>query len=231
RHPRAGAHFRRRFPAQPARPDRRPDGVRGAFPPELILIPLDRPLILASASPRRAELLSRLGLTFARHPTNLPEEIRPEERPEQFVLRMAVEKATAGSRQAPPRSLVLGCDTVVVSGTRILGKPRSRSDGRDMLLALAGRAHLVLSGLALLLLPENQWATGVSETRVRFHSIQAAAVESYLETGEYRDKAGAYALQGAAALFVDRIEGSATNVIGLPLDLLPRLLSQLGLWF
>ena len=100
-----------------------------------------------------------------------------------------------------------------------------------MLLALAGRTHLVLSGLALLLLPENQWASGVSETRVRFHSIPAAAVESYLETGEYEDKAGAYALQGAAALFVERIEGSATNVIGLPLDLLPRLLGQLGLWF
>jgi septum formation protein len=195
------------------------------------MLPLDRPLVLASASPRRAELLARLGVTFSRHPTHLPEEIRPDERPEHFVHRMALEKAAAGARLAPTRCVVLGCDTVVVSGSRILGKPKSRAEGREMLLALAGRSHLVLSGLALLLLPENQWASGVSETRVHFHSIPAAAVESYLETGEYEDKAGAYALQGAAALFVDRIEGSATNVIGLPLDLLPRLLGQLGLWF
>ena len=195
------------------------------------MLPLDRPLVLASASPRRAELLRKLGVDFVQRPTELPEEIRPDERPEQFVLRMATEKARAGGVAAPARCLVLGCDTVVVSGSRILGKPRDRSEARGMLLSLAGRSHLVLSGLALLLLPENQWAQGVSETRVTFHSLPAAAVESYLDTGEYRDKAGAYALQGGAALFVDRIEGSATNVIGLPLDLLPRLLQQLGLWF
>jgi nucleoside triphosphate pyrophosphatase len=192
---------------------------------------LDRPLFLASASPRRAELLQKLGVPFIQLATNLPEEIHPDERPEQFVLRMAVEKATAGAASAPPRSLVLGCDTVVVSGSRILGKPKDRAEGRAMLHSLAGRSHLVLSGLALLLLPENHWASGVSETQVRFHSLPSAAVESYLNTGEYQDKAGAYALQGAAALFVDRIEGSATNVIGLPLDLFPHLLRQLGLWF
>ncbi|MCI0409000.1 MAG: Maf family protein [Acidobacteria bacterium] len=195
------------------------------------MLPLDRPLLLASGSHRRADLLQKLGVHFTQQATNLPEEIRSDERPEQFVLRMALEKAQAGAVTAPPRSLVLGCDTVVVSGSRILGKPRDRAEGREMLHSLAGRSHLVLSGLALLLLPENYWASGVSETRVRFHPLPAAAVESYLDTGEYRDKAGAYALQGAAALFVDRIEGSATNVIGLPLDLFPRLLHQLGLWF
>src|SRR5262245_22850742 len=181
------------------------------------MLPLDRPLLLASASPRRAELLKRLGVPFTQQPTNLPEAIRSDERPEQFVLRMALEKARAGAATAPPRSLILGCDTVVVSGSRILGKPRNRAEGREMLHSLAGRSHLVLSGLALLLLPENHLASGVSETRVRFHSLPSAAVESYLDTDEYCDKAGAYALQGAAALFVDRIEGSATNVIGLPL--------------
>ena len=195
------------------------------------MLPLDRPLWLASASSRRADLLRRLGVDFTQRPTSLPEDPLPAERPEQFVLRMALEKAKAGALIAPERSMVLGCDTVVVSGSRILGKPRDRSEGREMLLSLAGRSHLVLSGLALLLLPEQEWASGVSETRVHFHPLPAAAVESYLDTGEYRDKAGAYALQGAAALFVDRIEGSATNVIGLPLDLFPRLLRQLGLWF
>jgi septum formation protein len=198
---------------------------------KLHMLPLDRPLILASASPRRAHLLRTLGVPFSQSPTNVPEDIRPGEKPEQFVLRLAMEKARAGAMAAPSRSLILGCDTIVVSGTRVLGKPRDQEEGREMLLSLAGRSHLVISGLAFLLLPETQWSAGVSETRVTFHSLPTAAIQRYLETGEYRDKAGAYALQGAAALFVDRIEGSATNVIGLPLDLMPRLLRQLGLWF
>lgn len=100
-----------------------------------------------------------------------------------------------------------------------------------MLRSLAGRSHLVLSGLALLLLPEERWTVGVSQTKVLFNPIPAAALEAYLKTGEYKDKAGAYALQGAAALFVRGIEGSATNVIGLPLELLPSLLQELGLWY
>ena len=195
------------------------------------MLPLDRPLFLASASSRRADLLRRLGLEFQQHPPGIVEEIQGEEKPEELVQRLAVEKAQAGSRHAPERCLIVGCDTVVVSGTRVLGKPRSRSEGREMLLSLAGRSHLVLSGLALFLRPEGQWAMGVSETKVTFHLLPAEAVERYLDTGEYRDKAGAYALQGAASLFVDRIEGSATNVIGMPVDLFPRLLTQLGLWF
>jgi septum formation protein len=195
------------------------------------MLPLDRPLFLSSASSRRADLLRRLGVEFQQRPPGVSEEIQREERPEELVQRLAMEKAQAGAPHAPERSLIVGCDTVVVSGSRILGKPRSRSEGREMLHSLAGRSHLVLSGLALLLRPEGQWAMGVSETRVTFHFLPAAAVERYLDTEEYRDKAGAYALQGAASLFVDRIEGSATNVIGLPVDLFPHLLRQLGLWF
>ncbi len=195
------------------------------------MLPLDRPLFLSSASSRRADLLRRLGVEFQQRPPGVSEEIQREELPEELVKRLAMEKAQAGAPHAPERCLIVGCDTVVVSGSRILGKPRSRSEGREMLLSLAGRSHLVLSGLALLLRPEGQWAMGVSETRVTFHFLPAAAVERYLDTEEYRDKAGAYALQGAASLFVDRIEGSATNVIGLPVDLFPHLLRQLGLWF
>ena len=195
------------------------------------MIPLDRPLVLASGSPRRCDLLRGIGLPFVQRPAAIEERVSPGESPEDFVLRMATTKAREGSLGAPSRSLILGCDTVVVAGSRILGKPRDRAEGRRMLQALMGRSHLVLSGLALYLLPEQHWATGVSETRVVFQSIPAAALEAYLETGEFLDKAGAYALQGAAALFVERIEGSATNVIGLPLDLFPRLLGELGLWF
>jgi len=195
------------------------------------VIPLDRPLILASSSPRRCDLLRAVGLRFTQRPSTIEERILPGESPESFVLRMAHEKADRARREGPDRCLVLGCDTVVVAGDRILGKPQDRAEGRRMLRSLMGRTHLVLSGVAMLLLPEEQWAVGVSQTRVTFHPIPSAALEAYLDTGEYRDKAGAYALQGAAAFFVERIEGSATNVIGLPLDLLPRLLQDLGLWF
>ena len=100
-----------------------------------------------------------------------------------------------------------------------------------MLKSLAGRSHVVLSGLALMLIPEGHCVVGISETKVSFMPIPAAALESYLDTGEYADKAGAYAIQGAAALFVERVEGSVTNVIGLPLDLFPRLFENLGFWY
>jgi len=195
------------------------------------MIPLDRPLILASASPRRSDLLRAVGLTFSVRPAHVEETPLAGEAPEAFVVRMAREKAGRGRHDVPGRCLVLGCDTVVVLGSRILGKPRDRDEGRSMLRSLAGRTHLVLSGVALLLLPEERWAVGVSQTKVSFGSIPATALESYLDSGEYQDKAGAYALQGAAALFVERIHGSATNVIGLPLDLLPHLLREFGLWF
>ncbi|HMC83606.1 MAG TPA: Maf family protein [Candidatus Polarisedimenticolia bacterium] len=195
------------------------------------MIPLDRPLILASASPRRSDLLRAVGLTFSVRPSHVEEQPRAGEEPEVFVVRMAREKAGRGRLEAPERCLILGCDTVVVLGSRILGKPRDRADGRSMLRSLAGRTHLVLSGVAVLLLPEERWAVGVSQTKVSFAPIPATALESYLDSGEYLDKAGAYALQGAAALFVERIHGSATNVIGLPLDLLPHLLREFGLWF
>ena len=208
-------------------------GAPGPLPEKVIpaMLPLDRPLVLASASPRRRDLLRSLGLSFVQLPSQIEERMLPREPPEQFVLRMATEKARHGREGAPSPSLILGCDTVVVIGSRVLGKPRDRSEGRRMLQSLMGKTHLVLSGLALHLLPEEQWASGVSETRVAFHPIPSAALEAYLDTGEYADKAGAYALQGAASMFVDRIEGSATNVIGLPVELLPPLLRQLGLWF
>lgn len=195
------------------------------------MIPLDRPLVLASASPRRSDLLRSVGLPFTQRPAEIVERILPGESPEAFVLRMAHEKADWTGRKIHDRALVLGCDTIVVLGSKILGKPLDRAEGRRMLQTLAGKSHLVLSGVALLLLPEMRWAVGVSQTRVTFHEIPSAALESYLDTGEFLDKAGAYALQGAASLFVERIEGSATNVIGLPLDLLPRLLRELGLWY
>ena len=195
------------------------------------MIPLDRPLVLASSSPRRCDLLRAVGIRFNQRPSDVEERLLPGESPEAFVLRMAHEKADGARRGGPDRCLVLGCDTVVVVGDQVLGKPRDREEGRRMLRSLMGRTHLVLSGVAMLVLPEEQWAVGVSQTRVTFQTIRAAALEAYLDTGEYMDKAGAYALQGAAAFFVEGIEGSATNVIGLPLDLLPRLLGDLGLWF
>lgn len=195
------------------------------------MISLKRPLILASASRRRSDLLGGIGLAFEQIPSDISEDLRPGEEAENYVTRLAREKAAAARGRAPDRCLILGCDTAVVLESRILGKPRNRAEGGDMLRALAGREHQVLSGLALYLQPEDRWAIGVSRTRVRFLPIPAPVIESYLDTGEYADKAGAYALQGGAGLFVERIEGSASNVIGLPLELLPELLTRLGLYF
>lgn len=195
------------------------------------MIPIDRPLILASASRRRCDLLDSIGLAFEQLPADIPEDLHPGEAAEDYVQRLAQEKAAATGSRAPGRCLVLGCDTAVVLESRILGKPRDRAEGSEMLRALSGKEHQVLSGLALFLRPEEKWSVGLSRTRVVFRPIPAAAIESYLDTGEYADKAGAYALQGGAGLFVQRIEGSASNVIGLPLELLPEMLTRLGLWF
>ena len=193
------------------------------------MIPLDRPLILASSSPRRCDLLSAVGLRFTQRPSEVEERILPGESPEAFVLRMAHEKADRARQGGPDRCLVLGCDTVVVVGDRVLGKPRDRAEGRKMLRSLMGRTHLVLSGVAMLLLPEEHWAVGVSQTRVTFQAIPSAALEAYLDTEEYRDKAGAYALQGIGGVFVERVEGSPSNVVGLPVRLFARLAREAGL--
>ena len=156
--------------------------------------------------------------------------------PTAVVLENARRKAQAGLADAPEGALALGCDTEVVLGGRVLGKPASRDDARDYLQALSGRAHDVFSGLALLGpalasgnddgrdVPER---SGVSRSRVRFRSLEGEAIDRYLDTGEWRDRAGGYALQGLGAALVEAVEGDVANVVGLPVSLLWELAPEL----
>ncbi len=183
----------------------------------------DRALILASASPRRAELLGMLGLAFTVRPADIDETPRPGESPAEVALRLARDKALALAPPAGP-ALLVAADTLVVIDGRVLGKPKDDAEARSFVALLAGRTHEVITAVAVRACPEETIETGAVTARVTFAPLTPGAVDWYVATGEGRDKAGAYALQGKGALFIDRIDGSYTNVIGLPLEWLrPRL--------
>jgi len=184
------------------------------------------PLILASASPRRAELLRMLGLPFEIRTGSVVEDPLPGELPAPHVERLARAKAQAVSH-ITPHALVLGGDTVVVSGGRILGKPRDADEAVSMLLALSGRAHQVISGLALYR-SGALLTSGTRSTVVHFRPFGWEEARAYVATGEPMDKAGAYGIQGLGAVLVAGIEGDHSTVVGLPIPLLLDLLEQAG---
>jgi septum formation protein len=184
-------------------------------------------LVLASASPRRAELLARLGVSPHIRPAEVDETPRPGETATDLVVRLAGAKASVSADAGDGDEVVLAADTVVVVDGRALGKPTDDADAERMLRSLSGRAHEVVTGLAV------QRGTVAAmdrvTTRVTFRRLTDAEITWYLGTGEPDDKAGGYGLQGAGAVLVDRIEGSDTNVIGLPLAETVRLLRDVGL--
>jgi septum formation protein len=185
-------------------------------------------LVLASASPRRRELLSGLGVAFTVRPVDLDETPRPGEEPRGYVLRLAREKAAA---RIAPGELVLAADTIVVLDDDLLGKPRDQADARRMLARIAGREHTVLTGVALLETGETgerRRAETVETSRVRMAAMDEAEIAWYAATGEPLDKAGSYAVQGLGALFVEEVFGNYTNVVGLPLPATRRLFAELG---
>jgi septum formation protein len=182
-------------------------------------------VILASASPRRAELLRAAGIPFEAVPAEIDERPRGGEAPEPYVERIAREKARAVASRRP-ETAVLGADTTVVVDGLILGKPSDDEDARRMLLKLSGRTHDVLTGVAVI--AGGRLTSAVETTRVRFARMTEADIDWYLASGEPRGKAGAYAIQGLASRFVEWIEGSYSNVVGLPVALVWRLLRGLG---
>jgi len=171
-------------------------------------------LYLASRSPRRRELLDQLGLAYALVTADVDETPLPGEDPMPYVQRMALAKARAGRQMVSTAHPVLGADTAVVCDGRILGKPADADDAMAMLRLLSGREHRVLTGIALL---GKQEQIAVSDTAVSFRVIAPAEAAAYWAGGEPRDKAGAYAIQGQGALFVERLTGSYSGVVGLPL--------------
>ncbi len=183
-------------------------------------------LILASASPRRAELLTSAGYTFAIAPAEVDETPYEDEPPLGYVLRIARTKATVVAARMSPSAVVLAADTTVVAGGRILGKPEDDQDAAEMLEALAGRTHEVHTAVVVRAGGRELW--DVITTRVSVLPLDARDIAWYIASGEPAGKAGAYGIQGRAARFIDRIEGSWSNVVGLPIATVHRLLSEAG---
>ena len=181
-------------------------------------------LILASASPRRRELLESLDLDFTVRPAAVDETPNPGERPRDLVRRLAREKAEAAARNG---EWVLAADTIVVEGGEVLGKPTDRGEAKEMLERLQGRWHLVLTGTALRP-PEGETLHAVESTRVLFAELTPEQIDWYAATGEPDDKAGAYAVQGLGSLFVLEIDGNYSNVVGLPLPTVRQLFEGAG---
>ena len=187
-------------------------------------------LHLASRSPRRRELLAQLGIPFGILDVDVPEERAPGEPPEAYVSRVAREKAGAGllAVVGSPGAVVLGADTEVVLGDRVYGKPVDADDAARMLASLAGRTHRVVSTVWVVSAGREQHATSVSD--VELAPMDALQVADYLATGEWRGKAGGYAIQGRAAAYVSRLAGSHSGVMGLPMHETACLLRAFGLF-
>jgi septum formation protein len=187
-------------------------------------MPYDR-IRLASASPRRSQLLRQIGVAHEVRPVDLDESRRSGESPRDYVLRLAREKASAGAATSNDLP-VLAADTTVAIGEEIFGKPLDENDAVRMLAALSGRSHSVLTAVALA--NEGHIETAISETRVTFRALGEAECRNYWASGEPVDKAGAYAIQGFGAVFIARLEGSYSGVMGLPLCETAALLDAAG---
>ncbi len=182
-------------------------------------------LVLASASPRRREILERLGFEFEVIPAALEEDLALSEDPEKNVKLLAELKGVEVQR-VRPRKTIIAADTIVRSGDVTLGKPRDHDEAFEMLRSLGGRAHSVVTGVAILA-PPNRRVIEAESTTVFFREISDEEIDRYIDTSEPFGKAGAYAIQGFASAFVDRIEGCYFNVVGLPVALLFRMFREL----
>lgn len=181
-------------------------------------------LVLASASPRRAELLSQIGLTFITRPVGIDETVRASEPASAYVERLAREKALAAAGDAG--ELVIGSDTSVVLSGEILGKPVDAADASATLMRLSGQTHQVMTAVALV--RDGVCTACVVTTAVTFRSLSEQEIQAYVATGEPMDKAGSYGIQGLGGIFVKEIRGSYSSVVGLPLQETAALLAQAG---
>ena len=186
-------------------------------------------IVLASASPRRRQLLGQIGVAFQVRPVGIDESRLGQETPVDFVRRVALAKATDAWRDADGAEgrLVIGADTVVSIGQTVFGKPRDGTQAGDMLRALSGQTHDVTTAVAAV--QESERAVRVSSSKVTFRALAATEIDAYVMTGDPLDKAGAYGIQGLAAVFIERLEGSYSGVMGLPLFETAGLLHQFGL--
>lgn len=184
-------------------------------------------MILASSSPRRYELLKQLGLDFDVIPSKIEEEFVFDESPQEHVVRLAMEKALDVGNQFP-HSWIIGADTIVYVEGTVLGKPKSHEEARAMLLRLSGKDHQVFTGIAVCHIQKEKSEREVVETKVRVKPLSQVEIEWYVDTGEPFDKAGGYGIQGLGSFMIESINGSYTNVVGLPLCELMQMLTRLG---
>lgn len=184
-------------------------------------------LILASASPRRSELLDQIGVRFTILVSDIDESRLHNESPEDYVSRLAMEKSRAGFSRQDSTLPSLGADTIVVCDQQIFGKPKNQADAAAMLMALSGKAHTVMS--AVTVSQGSRSSSRLTKTLVRFRTISQSECQTYWQTGEPQGKAGGYAIQGRGAVFVDHIEGSYSGVVGLPLSETAEILGEFGI--
>jgi septum formation protein len=185
-------------------------------------------LILASASPRRAQILRDAGIPFSVLSSAVDETPFPEETPFDHVQRLADAKAELVAARAVGPAIVIAADTVVTLEGRIIGKPSSTDDARQVLERLSGRTHSVITGVTLIRLPDAERRNFVETTQVQFATISSEEITRYLATEEPYDKAGSYAIQGRAGRYIPRIEGDYFNIVGLPLARVTQALAELG---
>jgi septum formation protein len=186
-----------------------------------------QPIILASSSPRRKELLTGLGLEFSVIPSDVSEEMEKSSSPEEMVKELAYRKAEAVARQVD-QGLIIGSDTIVVLDGEVLGKPRDKTEAFSMLTRLQGREHEVFSGLSIVDAKTHECETGFQSTKVQMRSLSDREIRLYIATNEPMDKAGSYAIQGIGATLVERINGDYFTVVGLPLALTAKYLRIFG---
>ncbi len=185
-------------------------------------------IILASASPRRKELLEKLGLTFEVEPSNYEEDMHSGLEPHEFAQKTSLEKAKAVA-QKHDNAIVIAADTFIVLGGQILGKPHTENNAREMLAAISGKSHSVITGFSIIDTDKNKMLSKSVETKVHIKKMTSAEIHAYVKSKEPLDKAGAYAIQGSGAVFVERIEGDYFNIIGLPLGALTEALKEFNI--
>ncbi len=185
-------------------------------------------IILASASPRRKELLEKIGLRFEVEPSNYEEDMQSGLEPHELAQKISLEKAkvVAGKHE---NAIVIAADTFIVFGGQILGKPHTAKEARKMLEAISGQSHSVVTGFSIIDTDTNKMLSRAVETKVYIRKLTPAEIDAYVRSKEPLDKAGAYAIQGLGAVFVEKIEGDYFNVIGLPLSALVEALKEFGI--
>ncbi len=187
-----------------------------------------RKIVLASASPRRKELLQKIGLQFEVDAGNCAEEIDPTLKPDEIVRRISIEKARAVASRHKD-AVIIAADTIGVIGKKLLGKPHTAGEARKMLAQISGKSHEVITGFTVLDTATDKIVSGTVNTKVYIKKLTRKEIDAYVETGEPLDKAGAYGIQGLGAVIVEKIEGDYYNVVGLPLSALAEVLQEFGI--